>query len=76
VLVLNLKKDSLVQIGGEQLEIIVIYGNCVYVKYKDQTHRISHKLEVLDDSLELVFKRRENIHVRMGLSSPFDIRRM
>jgi len=76
VLVLNLQKDSLVQIGGEQLEIIVIYNSCVYVKYKDETHRITHKLQTLDSSLELVFKRRENLYVRMGLNSPFDIRRL
>ena len=76
VLVLNLRKGSLVQIGGEQLEVIVIYDSSIYIKYKDQTHRIAHKLKRIDSSLDLVFKRRDKMQARIGLSSPFIIKRM
>ena len=76
MLVLNLRKDALVLIGGEQLEIIVIYDSSIYVKYKDQTHKITHKIKTIDSSLDLVFKRRDKMQARIGLSSPYNIRRM
>ncbi len=76
MLVLNLRRGSLVLIGGEQLEVIVIYDSSIYIKYKEQTHRIAHKLKTIDSSLDLVFKRRDKNQARIGLSSPYMIKRM
>lgn len=76
MLVLNLKKGAIVQIGGEQLELIVIYDACIYIKYKDQIHRVIPDLQRIDSSLDLIFKERNNMQARIGFSSPYIIKRL
>jgi hypothetical protein len=76
VLILNLKRGQLVRIGGEILELIVIYDTSVYITYKGNIHRVSDKVKTIDSSLDTVFKRRTNLSARIGFSSPYRINRI
>jgi len=76
MLILNLQRGSLVEIGPTVLKLIVIYDSCVYVQYKGEAYRITKKLTRIDNSLQLLFKRRESTSARIGFISPYDIWRV
>ncbi len=76
MLVLNLKKGHQVSIGEHLLEVIVIYESSAYIMYKGKTCRIANGLTKVDPDLDMVFKKRNKLSVKLGFSSPFPIWRV
>ncbi len=76
MLVLTLNKKDRVNIGSNQLELLSVYDNCIWIAFNSMPIQINLKTTrtIGDDTVKFITNRRGRAMI--GLTSPFRIERI